>query len=131
MMIAVSSLALSYTPGLLPRAAMRRTVRMAEGEDILLAKFGLPEADAIVTGRRSALGLGLAAAATVPMLGLQQAAFAEDGMFSLPPLPYAYVRRNPPRQPDKRLLFACVLSLSSLRCVLRRMPSSHTSTPRQ
>ena len=62
------------------------------GEEELLSRFGLPSEE-ISTSRRSALGLGLAAAA-VPMLSFQGAAVADDAMFTLPALPYAYVRRR-------------------------------------
>jgi Fe-Mn family superoxide dismutase len=65
-----------------------------DGERILLAKFGLP-ADAFRTDRRQALGLGLAAVAAV---GTAAPAMADDPMFTLPPLPYAYVRA-PTAQP--------------------------------
>ena len=62
------------------------------GEEQLIAKFGLPTPESIVATRRSALGLGLAAAAAAPLVGFSQAAMAEDAMFTLPPLPYDYVR---------------------------------------
>jgi len=65
------------------------------GEDVLFAKFGLPKGpESLVTGRRSAVGLGLAAA-TLPLFVEPFAAFAEDGMFSVPPLPYAYDALEP------------------------------------
>jgi len=47
-----------------------------------------------VTDRRRALGLGLAAAA-VPLVGFQGPAVADDGMFSVPPLPYPYDALEP------------------------------------
>ena len=64
----------------------------ATGEErLLLAKFGIP-AESLLTTRRSALGLGLAAAAAV---GFSDAAVADDAMFKLPPLPYAYDALEP------------------------------------
>ena len=64
------------------------------GEERLMAKFGLPTPENYVTSRRNALGLGLAAS-VVPMVGLSDAAFAQDGMFSVPPLPYDYDALEP------------------------------------
>jgi len=64
------------------------------GEDALMAKFGVPQPESLVTGRRQALGLGVTAAA-LPLLGFEGAAVAEDGMFSVPPLPYAYDALEP------------------------------------
>jgi Fe-Mn family superoxide dismutase len=61
------------------------------GEEQLLAKFGLPSADSVT--RRTALGLGLAA--TTPLLGFSGAAVADDAMFTLPALPYAYDALEP------------------------------------
>jgi Fe-Mn family superoxide dismutase len=65
------------------------------GEEQLIAKFGLPTPESIVATRRSALGLGLAAAAAAPLVGFSQAAMAEDAMFTLPPLPYDYDALEP------------------------------------
>ena len=83
----------------LPAARVTRvaSVRMTapDGEDVLLAKFGLPKPDSLVTGRRAAVGIGLAAAAAIPLVGEPFAAYAEDGMFSVPPLPYAYDALEP------------------------------------
>jgi Fe-Mn family superoxide dismutase len=90
-LIAASTSALQL-PARLQRAACPRM--SLAGEEALLARFGLPK-DEIKATRRSAMGLGLAAAAGVPMLGFQGAARAEDGMFSLPPLPYAYDALEP------------------------------------
>lgn len=95
-----SLLLLSGSPALLVGPAVhtpaRASVRMAalDGEQLLLAKFGLP-ADAFQTDRRQALGLGLAALAAV---GTAAPAMAQDPMFTLPPLPYPYVRA-PTAQP--------------------------------
>ena len=44
-----------------------------------------------MTSRRSALQLGAAAMAAAPLAAFVTPAVAEDGMFSVPPLPYAYV----------------------------------------
>jgi Fe-Mn family superoxide dismutase len=63
------------------------------GEEVLLSRFGLPSAESIVTGRRAAIGVGLAAA--VPLFGFEGSAVAEDPMFTLPPLPYAYDALEP------------------------------------
>ena len=95
--------AVSLSLGALVQPTMRVGARAncprmsISGEERLLQKFGVPTAESMVTNRRSALGLGLAAAA-VPLVGFSDAAVADDGMFSLPPLPYAYVRTmNPTR----------------------------------
>ena len=66
----------------------------AAGETELMAKFGLPRPENYVTDRRSALGIGAAAAAT-PLLGFMGPAAAADGMFSVPPLPYDYNALEP------------------------------------
>ena len=73
--------------------APRASVRMAAGgEQILLARFGVPAPDLSVD-RRGALGLGAAACAA---LGTSMPAFAaDDPMFTLPPLPYAYDALEP------------------------------------
>ena len=62
---------------------------LSAGEQELIAKFGLP-AEQLKTDRRSALGLMGAAAASAPLFAMVGPAAAQDGMFSLPPLPYAY-----------------------------------------
>jgi len=63
------------------------------GEQQLLSRFGLPTEQTIT--RRNALNLGVAAAVAAPLLGAQSPALAEDAMFSLPPLPYAYDALEP------------------------------------
>jgi len=95
-MMAVVVALLPGAAGLQMTARARATCpRMAlSGEDLLMARFGLPTVESVVTDRRSALGLGLAAAA-VPLLGFQGAASADEGMFSVPPLPYAYDALEP------------------------------------
>eukprot|EP00965_Chrysotila_dentata_P147309 4863207-Pleurochrysis_carterae.AAC.2 len=67
------------------------------GEQLLLSRYGIPSDTLapLTTSRRAALGLGVAAAAAGPLLGRAGAAFADEGMFSVPPLPYAYVRAHP------------------------------------
>merc|ERR1719379_2235382 len=45
--------------------------------------------------RRQILGTAAAAAAALPLLGNVKPALADDGMFSLPPLPYAYDALEP------------------------------------
>jgi len=85
-------LALSISPlglNLAPRASVRMA---AGGEQILLARFGVP-APELSVDRRGALGLGAAACAA---LGTSMPAFAaDDPMFTLPPLPYAYDALEP------------------------------------
>jgi Fe-Mn family superoxide dismutase len=63
------------------------------GEMELLARFGLPEAD-VKTDRKTALGLMAGMVAASPLFGMAAPAKA-DGMFSLPPLPYAYDALEP------------------------------------
>jgi Fe-Mn family superoxide dismutase len=67
------------------------------GEQLLLSKFGLPSSYAaeLTTTRRSALNLGIAATVASPLLLSSQSANAQDAMFSLPPLPYAYDALEP------------------------------------
>jgi Fe-Mn family superoxide dismutase len=64
----------------------------ASGEQVLLSKFGLPTVDDL--SRRSVLGLGAAAVASPLFCNVAPAA-ADDAMFSLPPLPYAYDALEP------------------------------------
>eukprot|EP00316_Scyphosphaera_apsteinii_P009938 CAMPEP_0119308300 /NCGR_PEP_ID=MMETSP1333-20130426/9923_1 /TAXON_ID=418940 /ORGANISM="Scyphosphaera apsteinii, Strain RCC1455" /LENGTH=254 /DNA_ID=CAMNT_0007312033 /DNA_START=118 /DNA_END=882 /DNA_ORIENTATION=- len=61
-------------------------------EDVLLERFGLP-AEAPLIKRRQAMHIGLLAAA--PLLSAIEPALAEDPMFTLPPLPYAYDALEP------------------------------------
>jgi Fe-Mn family superoxide dismutase len=106
----LAQLLFAISPHAFSRSASRRAVfassptdnlvRMVAGEktaddgvDTLLSQFGLPGVD-LSTGRRSAMGLGVAAFATATLGNVQPAA-AEDGMFSLPPLPYAYDALEP------------------------------------
>ena len=83
---------------LAPSARTRASVPMMSlsGEEELLSKFGVPAPEEFKTTRREALGLGatLGVAATMPFLGAAPA-FADDGMFSVPPLPYAYDALEP------------------------------------
>jgi Fe-Mn family superoxide dismutase len=64
------------------------------GVDTLHSKFGLPLEDSEMD-RRSAIGLGVSAAASAALFGKVQPAAAQEGMFSLPPLPYAYDALEP------------------------------------
>ena len=108
-LIMLSLLSLSEGLNLTPRMNVR------SGEQVLLSKFGLPGAEALdrrqVRAPRpfcpgchhplsnparpidQALALGLVAA--TPLLGVPMPAAAEDGMFSVPPLPYAYDAPEP------------------------------------
>jgi len=79
------------TPASFSRASCPRMT--ISGEERLIQKFGLPT-EAPATSRRSALGLGLAAAVT-PLVSFGGAAVADDAMFTLPPLPYAYDALEP------------------------------------
>jgi len=67
---------------------------MTSGEELLLSRFGLPKED-LMASRRSALQLGAAAMAAAPLAAFVTPAVAEDGMFSVPPLPYAYDALEP------------------------------------
>ena len=88
--LALSASASALVLNTAPRACVPR-MTMPAGEEELLARFGLPTAEP-KTDRRTALGL-LAGAAVAT--GFTPAAYAEDGMFSLPPLPYAYDALEP------------------------------------
>jgi Fe-Mn family superoxide dismutase len=69
------------------------SMSLVSGEEQLLSRFGLPT-EQLTTSRRSALGLSFAAAVT-PLFALGDAAHAADGMFSVPPLTYAYDALEP------------------------------------
>ena len=95
-MITVATAAAGYV---LPSArASRASMPMMSltGEQELFAKFGVPSPEEYVTTRRTALslGVGVGVATTMPFFGAQPA-FADDGMFSVPPLPYAYDALEP------------------------------------
>jgi len=85
-----SAFALHLTPVPYQRAS---SVQMAAsgGEEELLRRFGLPQ-DVCQQTRREVLGLAAGAAAVSIMPGVAQ---AEDGMFTLPPLPYDYGALEP------------------------------------
>ncbi len=73
----------------------------SQGEKELLTRFGLPnepKLNTMATSRRSLLNSAAAAAVAMPLLGSSSPVLADGGMFSLPPLPYAYVRS--PRAPS-------------------------------
>ena len=83
-------------------SALRPTGRtcapaMGEAEDVqlLVSRFG-PTSQEQQHSRRSALQLGAAAMGATALAGFVSPAQAADGMFSLPPLPYAYVRSSHP-----------------------------------
>ena len=69
---------------------------MGEAEDLqlLVSRFG-PTSQEQQHSRRSALQLGAAAMGATALAGFVSPAQAADGMFSLPPLPYAYVSSSP------------------------------------
>jgi Fe-Mn family superoxide dismutase len=72
--------------------SLRSSVQMAtSGEERLLQRFGLPAEPSAVT-RRTALALG---AATCASASFPRESFAQDGMFAVPPLPYAYDALEP------------------------------------
>jgi hypothetical protein len=92
----VAALAVADALNIAHVSTRRAAPRMAlSGEDELLARFGLPTQE-LKTDRRSALGLIAGAAVCAPLLNAMPA-YAEDGMFSLPPLPYAYDAVRPAR----------------------------------
>jgi Fe-Mn family superoxide dismutase len=69
---------------------------MGEAEDLqlLVSRFG-PTSQEQQHSRRSALQLGAAAMGATALAGFVSPAQAADGMFSLPPLPYAYDALEP------------------------------------
>jgi len=82
-------------------SALRPTGRtcapaMGEAEDVqlLVSRFG-PTSQEQQHSRRSALQLGAAAMGATALAGFVSPAQAADGMFSLPPLPYAYDALEP------------------------------------
>ncbi len=96
-MLTVATAALAFNTVPLRTVSRTAAVRMSsvdDGADVLLEKFGLP-APELEFSRRTAINLGLAAAAVAPLAGFSGAAFADDGMFSVPPLPYAYDALEP------------------------------------
>jgi Fe-Mn family superoxide dismutase len=65
------------------------------GEKELVSRFGLPQfEEPLAMDRRSAVSLGMAGAA-VSLFGGAMPASASDGMFAVPPLPYAYDALEP------------------------------------
>jgi Fe-Mn family superoxide dismutase len=86
MLCLTASLSLGLRVPMSPRMAAPTS-----GEHELLAKFGLPKFEEISTDRRTALGLMAGAAAFSAVSPAQ----AQDGMFSVPPLPYAYDALEP------------------------------------
>jgi Fe-Mn family superoxide dismutase len=93
MLALATPLTSGFSLNVAPPARFQRTapVCMASGEDELLRRFGLPGQD-FTPSRRDVLGLAGAAAVANAFQG---AAVAEDGMFSLPPLPYDYAALEP------------------------------------
>ena len=76
---------------------------MGEAEDLqlLVSRFG-PTSQEQQHSRRSALQLGAAAMGATALAGFVSPAQAADGMFSLPPLPYAYVSSSHPNHFSSR-----------------------------
>jgi len=67
-----------------------------DGVETLVNRFGLPASDSEpLVSRRGAVGLATIAAVSYPLLGMGSAAYAQDGMFTLPPLPYSYDALEP------------------------------------
>ena len=96
-MIAIASSAFGFNLPMAMRPAARTcapTMTEAEDYQLLVSRFG-PTSQEQQHSRRSALQLGAAAMAALPLAGFVTPAVAADGMFSLPPLPYAYVRSSP------------------------------------
>ena len=90
--ITLSAPALNIAPALRPRVCAPRMAAPSDDDvNELVARFGVPMAEPM-TDRRTALGLMAGAAVAT---AFTPAAYAEDGMFSLPPLPYAYDALEP------------------------------------
>ena len=70
------------------------TMTAADDYNLLVSRFG-SQVPSEEVSRRSALQLGAAAMAALPLASFVSPAMAADGMFSLPPLPYAYVSIAP------------------------------------
>merc|ERR1719491_324984 len=96
-MIAIASSAFGFNLPMAMRPAARTcapTMTEAEDYQLLVSRFG-PTSQEQQHSRRSALQLGAAAMAALPLAGFVTPAVAADGMFSLPPLPYAYDALEP------------------------------------
>jgi Fe-Mn family superoxide dismutase len=70
------------------------TMTAADDYNLLVSRFG-SQVPSEEVSRRSALQLGAAAMAALPLASFVSPAMAADGMFSLPPLPYAYDALEP------------------------------------
>jgi len=91
MMLSYGSSALHITaPAMRGLRSMAPQMSSLEGEELLLERYGLPS-DGAALSRRAALCLG---ATSVGVLSAMPA-YAQDGMFSVPPLPYAYDALEP------------------------------------
>merc|ERR1719291_94491 len=90
MLLLAFTCAAALQHGSSPLRRGRPAVMSLEGEQVLLQRFGLPVSDELA--RRQVLALGAASAAAVLTSG---AANADDAMFTLPPLPYAYDALEP------------------------------------
>jgi Fe-Mn family superoxide dismutase len=91
MMLSYGSSALHIaTPAMRGLRSMAPQMATMEGEELLLQRFGLPS-DGAALSRRAALCLG---ASSVGVLSAMPA-YAQDGMFAVPPLPYAYDALEP------------------------------------
>jgi Fe-Mn family superoxide dismutase len=70
------------------------TMTAADDYNLLVSRFG-SQVPSEEVSRRSALQLGAAAMAALPLASFVSPAMAADGMFSLPPLTYAYDALEP------------------------------------
>ncbi len=106
------------------------TMTAADDYNLLVSRFG-SQVPSEEVSRRSALQLGAAAMAALPLASFVSPAMAADGMFSLPPLPYAYVSIAP--RAAQHFLLAPFCRRSSEPCtpalLVLRTRWSRTSTP--
>ena len=126
-MLFASAAALGFNAPMGPTSIARTSApTMGHKEDLglLVSRFG-PTSQEQQHSRRQAIQLGAAAMGASALAGFVSPAQAADGMFSLPPLPYAYVSSSPrtgprlvlPHPPAEHMLLPG-----------HRTRSSHTST---
>jgi Fe-Mn family superoxide dismutase len=98
MMIGFSILVQGFNPPMATRLAGARTcaptMTVDDDYQLLVSRFG-PTSEEQQVSRRSAVQLGMATMAALPLASFVTPAVAADGMFSLPPLPYAYDALEP------------------------------------